>query len=76
MKRMDLRNIGIPERWVFPSRWLLTKKRMKDAAKIKTTYIVEHDEQLMRGIYEDIWAKAIGTLRRAQSLGETELDGR
>jgi len=31
---------------------------LKDAAKRKPTYIVEHDEPLMRAIYEDIWAKA------------------
>jgi hypothetical protein len=31
---------------------------LKDAAKKKPTYIVEHDEPLMRRIYEDIWTKA------------------
>lgn len=29
-----------------------------DAAKKKPTYIVEHDEPLIRGIYEDVWTKA------------------
>jgi hypothetical protein len=31
---------------------------LKDAAKTKPTYIVEHDEPLMRRIYEDVWANA------------------
>jgi hypothetical protein len=31
---------------------------LKDAAKKKPTYIVEHDEPLMRRIYEDVWANA------------------
>jgi hypothetical protein len=31
---------------------------LKDAAKKKPTYIVEHDGPLMRGIYEDAWANA------------------
>jgi hypothetical protein len=31
---------------------------LKDAAKKKPTYLVEHDEQLMRAVYEDIWGKA------------------
>jgi hypothetical protein len=31
---------------------------LKDAAKKKTTYIVEHDEPLMRQIYEQIWNAA------------------
>lgn len=31
---------------------------LKDAAKKKATYIVEHDEPLMRSIYEDVWANA------------------
>jgi hypothetical protein len=29
---------------------------LKDAAKKKPTYIVEHDEPLMLRIYEDVWA--------------------
>jgi hypothetical protein len=40
------------------SRVWLTGQSLKDAAKKKPTYIVEHDEPLMRTIYEDIWAKA------------------
>ncbi len=31
---------------------------LKDAAKKKPTYIVEHDEPLMRRIYEELWANA------------------
>lgn len=31
---------------------------LKDAAKKKPTYIVEHDESLMRGVYENIWLEA------------------
>lgn len=31
---------------------------LKDAAKKKPTYIVEHDEPLMRRSYEDVWAGA------------------
>lgn len=37
--------------------WLCGQS-LKDAAKKKPTYIVEHDEPLMRPIYEDVWAKA------------------
>lgn len=37
--------------------WLCGQS-LKDAAKKKPTYIVEHDEPLMRAIYEDVWAKA------------------
>lgn len=33
----------------------LTGQSLKDAAKKKPTYIVEHDEPLMRGAYEPIW---------------------
>lgn len=40
------------------SRVWLTGQSLKDAAKTKPTYIVEHDEPLMRMIYEDIWTKA------------------
>ena len=36
----------------------LTGQSLKDAAKKKPTYIVEHDEPLMRTVYEDIWNKA------------------
>jgi hypothetical protein len=35
--------------------WLCGQS-LKDAAKKKPTYIVEHDEPLMRRIYEDVWA--------------------
>jgi hypothetical protein len=31
---------------------------LKDAAKKKPTYVVEHDEPLMRAVYEEIWSKA------------------
>ena len=33
----------------------LTGQSLKDAAKKKPTYIVEHDEPLMRTVYEAIW---------------------
>lgn len=36
----------------------LTGQSLKDAAKKKPTYIVEHDEPLMRGVYEVIWQAA------------------
>jgi hypothetical protein len=36
----------------------LTGQSLKDAAKKKPTYIVEHDEPLMRGVYESIWSAA------------------
>jgi hypothetical protein len=36
----------------------LTGQSLKDAAKKKPTYIVEHDEPLMRGVYESIWSSA------------------
>jgi len=36
----------------------LTGQSLKDAAKKKPTYIVEHDETVMRGIYESIWKAA------------------
>jgi hypothetical protein len=36
----------------------LTGQSLKDAAKKKPTYIVEHDEPLMRGVYENIWQSA------------------
>jgi hypothetical protein len=40
----------------------LTGQSLKDAAKKKPTYIVEHDEPLMRGIYESIWGSAAEVL--------------
>jgi hypothetical protein len=36
----------------------LSGQSLKDAAKKKPTYIVEHDEPLMRTVYEGIWANA------------------
>jgi len=36
----------------------LTGQSLKDAAKKKPTYIVEHDEPLMRTVYETIWQAA------------------
>jgi len=40
------------------SRVWLSGQSLKDAAKKKPTYIVEHDEPLMRKVYEDIWSGA------------------
>jgi hypothetical protein len=37
--------------------WLCGQS-LKDAAKRKPTYIVEHDEPLMRPVYETLWGKA------------------
>ena len=37
----------------------LSGQSIKDAAKKKPTYIVEHDEPLMREIYERIWQSAL-----------------
>ena len=49
----------IHDRVIFAdSRVWLCGQSLKDAAKKKPTYIVEHDEPLMRAIYEDIWTKA------------------
>ena len=36
----------------------LAGQSIKDAAKKKPTYIVEHAESLMRAVYEPIWAQA------------------
>jgi len=36
----------------------LSGQSLKDAAKKKPTYIVEHDEPLMRSVYENIWKSA------------------
>jgi hypothetical protein len=36
----------------------LCGQSLKDAAKKKPTYIVEHDEKLMRELYEKIWSEA------------------
>ena len=50
---------SIHDRVVFADQrvWLIGQS-LKDAAKKKPTYIVEHDEPLMRGIYENIWQSA------------------
>jgi hypothetical protein len=40
----------------------LTGQSLKDAAKKKPTYIVEHDEPLMRPTYENIWKAATAIL--------------
>lgn len=37
--------------------WVIGQS-IKDAAKRKPTYIIEHDEPLMRGTYESIWQAA------------------
>jgi hypothetical protein len=37
--------------------WVIGQS-IKDAAKKKPTYIIEHDEPMMRNGYEDIWNKA------------------
>jgi hypothetical protein len=37
--------------------WVIGQS-IKDAAKKKPTYIIEHGEPLMRGIYEGIWQAA------------------
>lgn len=41
--------------------WLCGQS-LKDAAKRKPTYIVEHDESLMRNIYETIWQAATSVI--------------
>lgn len=60
----QLRSSGqIHDRVVFvDNRVWVVGQSLKDAARKKTTYIVEHDEPLMRIIYEDIWAKATAIL--------------
>lgn len=40
------------------SRCWVIGQSIKDAAKKKPTYIVEHSSILMRHIYEEIWSKA------------------
>ncbi len=37
--------------------WVIGQS-LKDAARKKPTYMVEHDEPLMRGLYESIWQAA------------------
>lgn len=52
-------SISIHDRVLFAdSRVWLTGQSLKDAAKKKPTYIVEHDEPLMRQVYESIWQGA------------------
>jgi hypothetical protein len=47
----------IHDRVIFAdNRVWLSGQSLKDAAKKKPTYIVEHDEALMRPVYETIWA--------------------
>ncbi len=47
----------IHDRVIFgDNRVWLCGQSLKDAAKKKPTYIVEHDEALMRPVYETIWA--------------------
>jgi hypothetical protein len=43
--------------------WVIGQS-LKDAAKKKPTYIIEHDEALMRGPYESIWQAATVILGR------------
>jgi hypothetical protein len=50
---------AIHDRVIFADdRVWLTGQSIKDAAKKKPTYIVEHDEKLQRAIYEPIWTAA------------------
>lgn len=49
---------SIHDRVIFVDRrvWLLGQS-IKDAAKKKPTYIVEHDESIQRGVYEQLWRR-------------------
>lgn len=50
---------SIHDRVIFvDKRVFLSGQSLKDAAKRKPTYIVEHDESLMRVVYEGIWQAA------------------
>ena len=50
---------SIHDRVIFAdNRVWLCGQSLKDAAKKKPTYIVEHDEPLMRPVYEPIWNAA------------------
>ena len=54
---------GIHDRVFFAdARVWLTGQSLKDAAKKKPTYIVEHDEPLMRPVYEGLWKAATVTI--------------
>lgn len=50
---------GVHDRVIFTDNrvWLLGQS-IKDAAKKKPTYIVEHYESLQRGVYEQLWQLA------------------
>ena len=41
------------------SRVWLCGQSLKDAARKKPTYLVEHDEPLMRTVYENIWSSSV-----------------
>jgi hypothetical protein len=50
---------GIHDRVIFAGdRVWMVGQSLKDAAKMKPTYIIEHDEPLVRPVYEDIWKNA------------------
>jgi hypothetical protein len=52
-------SLSIHDRVIFAdNRVWLSGQSIKDAAKKKPTYIVEHDEALMRPVYEGIWQAA------------------
>lgn len=58
---LKLRNSSaIHDRVLFAdSRVWLCGQSLKDAAKKKPTYIVEHEEPLMRPVYENIWGSSV-----------------
>lgn len=63
------RNFGFRESHSIHDRVIFADKRvwlcgqsLKDAAKRKPTYIVEHDESLMRDVYEKIWQVATAVI--------------
>jgi hypothetical protein len=52
-------SVSIHDRVIFAdNRVWLCGQSLKDAAKTKPTYIVEHDETLMRDVYEKLWNAA------------------
>jgi hypothetical protein len=54
---------SIHDRVIFAdARVWLCGQSLKDAAKKKPTYIVEHDEPAMRRVYEDLWQTASAVL--------------